>query len=201
MGDSSRRRLFLSICGLTAGIFAAFPADADFLDKRGGAKPIPAWEAFCQIYAGECDIDLNEPAVIAYDERLMAVLEEINLHVNRTIRPITDYAKWGVVDRWDFPVDGSGDCEDFQLEKRRLLVEAGVPKRAMPMTVVLDELNEGHAVLMVRTDRGDLILDNKRNEVLRWNETGYVYVKREGQDGSAWASLGGVSGVYQTARP
>ena len=62
----------------------------------------------------------------------------------------------------------------------------------MRMTVVIDELNEGHAVLMIRTDRGDYILDNKTNAVLPWDETGYVYVKREGQDSMAWTSLGGV---------
>jgi len=60
------------------------------------------------------------------------------------------------------------------------------------MTVVIDDIGEGHAVMMVRTDRGDFILDNKRNAVLPWNQTGYTYVKREGDAGIAWASLGGV---------
>ncbi len=36
-------------------------------------------------------------------------------------------------------------------------------------------------MLMVRTDRGDLILDNKTNAVLPWQRTGYSFVKREGQ--------------------
>jgi predicted transglutaminase-like cysteine proteinase len=55
---------------------------------------------------------------------------------------------------------------------------------------VIDDEGEGHAVLMVRTDRGDFILDNKRNAVLPWHQTGYVYVKREGQDSASWVSLG-----------
>ena len=59
------------------------------------------------------------------------------------------------------------------------------------MTVVIDELGEGHAVLMVRTDRGDYILDNKTSAVLPWDQTGYVFVKRESQDAVAWVSLGG----------
>ena len=62
-----------------------------------------------------------------------------------------------------------------------------------------DEYGEGHAVLMVRTDRGDYILDNKRNAVLPWYRTGYVFVKREGSEGSAWASLGGQGAPVITA--
>jgi predicted transglutaminase-like cysteine proteinase len=45
-------------------------------------------------------------------------------------------------------------------------------------------------VLRVRTDRGDLILDNKKNAVLPWQQTGYVYVKGEGVDGAAWVWFG-----------
>ena len=51
------------------------------------------------------------------------------------------------------------------------------------MTVVIDEKGEGHAVMMVRTDRGDFILDNKPNGVLPWHQTGYTFIKREGQHG------------------
>jgi predicted transglutaminase-like cysteine proteinase len=80
-----------------------------------------------------------------------------------------------------------------------MLVERGLPRRALRMTVVIDELGEGHAVLMVRTDRGDFILDNKTSRVLPWQQTGYTYVKREGQDGLAWVSLNGVTSPTVTA--
>jgi predicted transglutaminase-like cysteine proteinase len=59
----------------------------------------------------------------------------------------------------------------------------------MRMTVVQDYKGEGHAVLMVRTDRGDFILDNQRTAILPWTRTGYVFVKREGQTSRAWVSL------------
>jgi len=65
--------------------------------------------------------------------------------------------------------------------------------------VVIDEIGEGHAVLMVRTDRGDLILDNKTNAVLPWQRTGYSFVKREGQDGKAWVSLNNDASPATTA--
>ena len=52
-----------------------------------------------------------------------------------------------------------------QLLKRKLLVQAGVPQRALRMTAVIDEQGQAHVVL---TDKGDLILDNNRNAVLPW---------------------------------
>jgi predicted transglutaminase-like cysteine proteinase len=121
--------------------------------------------------------------------------------VNKSVRSIPDREHWGVADRWDLAEDGSGDCEDFQLLKRKLLAEAGLPRRAMRMTVVIDGRDEGHAVLMIRTDRGDFILDNKTNAVLPWSKTGYIFVKREGQDRTAWVSLGGVLSPIATANP
>ena len=72
-----------------------------------------------------------------------------------------------------------------------MLAERGLPRRAMRMTVVIDELGEGHAVLMLRTDRGDFILDNKTSAVLPWDQTGYVFIKRESQESASWVSLGG----------
>ncbi|MEE8631239.1 MULTISPECIES: transglutaminase-like cysteine peptidase, partial [Methylobacterium] len=116
-----------------------------------------------------------------------------------SLRAVTDQEHWGVPDRWDLAEDGSGDCEDFQLLKRKLLAQAGLPRRAMRMTVVIDEKGEGHAVLMLRTDRGDFVLDNKTSAVLPWHRTGYTYIKRESQDATAWVSLGGATAPTVTA--
>ncbi len=93
-------------------------------------------------------------------------------------------------DRWSLPHDGYGDCEDYQLLKRRLLVAAGLPARALRMTVVLDEQGTGHAVLTVRTRQSDLILDNKTDRILPWHRTGYTYLKLESDIDPGWVSLG-----------
>jgi predicted transglutaminase-like cysteine proteinase len=87
------------------------------------------------------------------------------------------------------PTDGMGDCEDYQLLKRKLLVEAGLPRRAMRMTVVIDDIDEGHAVLTVRTGAGDLILDNKVDAVLPWHEVKYEFIKRESSRSAEWLFL------------
>ena len=165
----------------------------------GAAKPIAAWVTFCQSYAAECAVDRSEPARISLTPSTWATIVSVNRRVNKAVEPMTDQDHLHVADRWDLAEDGIGDCEDFQLLKRHLLVEAGLPRRAMRMTVVIDEKGEGHAVLTLVTDRGDLVLDNKTNAILPWHKTGYVFIKRESQDAVAWVSLGGVTSPVTTA--
>jgi predicted transglutaminase-like cysteine proteinase len=173
-----------------AGATSLLPPTAEALRVRERAPPTPAWTSFCGQLPDECTVDHAEPAIIRFSPAIWSTIIEVNERVNGTILSVTDRDHWGVIDRWNYPDDGLGDCEDIQLLKRRLLVEARLPRRAMRMTVVADEEGQGHAVLMVRTDRGDFILDNKRNEVLPWQETGYRYVKREGSDSTEWVWVG-----------
>ena len=165
----------------------------------GAAKPIAAWVTFCQGYAAECAVDRAEPARISLTPALWSTIVAVNKRVNKSVQAMTDQDHLGTPDRWDLAEDGIGDCEDFQLLKRHLLAAGGLPKRAMRMTVVIDEKGEGHAVLTLITDRGDLVLDNKTSQILPWHRTGYVFVKRESQDATAWVSLGGLTSPAMTA--
>jgi predicted transglutaminase-like cysteine proteinase len=182
-----------------AQTMASLPAASIEAQSVGQARPVLAWVKLCERLPGECEVDTTQSATINLTAKLWQTIVTVNRRVNTTIRPMTDQNHFGVPDSWDYPTDGYGDCEDYQLLKRKTLAEAGLSRRAMRMTVVVDEKGEGHAVLMVRTDRGDLILDNKTNAVLPWHETGYIYVKREGQDGPAWVSLGGATSPIVTA--
>ena len=195
----------LSVLGL-AGL--AFPAAAQTLASlpseagarvQGDARPIAAWVTFCQSYAAECAVDRTEASRISLTPASWATIVSVNRRVNKAVEPMTDQDHLHVADRWDLAEDGIGDCEDFQLLKRHLLAEAGLPRRAMRMTVVIDEKGEGHAVLTLITDRGDLVLDNKTSAILPWHRTGYVFIKRESQDAVAWVSLGGVTSPVTTA--
>ena len=169
------------------------PEPAYQLASTGSARPVPAWHGFCERHPVECAVDASEPESITLTPSIWRLIERVNREVNAQIKPMTDIEQWGVVDSWDFPKTGYGDCEDYQLLKRKRLADAGLPRRAMRMTVVLDENNEGHAVLKIRTDRGDFILDNKIRNVVPWDRTQYVYIKREGTASIQWVSLGGVT--------
>ncbi|APT32550.1 MAG: transglutaminase [Cupriavidus sp.] len=175
------------------------PDQVTAVEQAGSVRAIAGWTDFCARTPQECVVDIAEPNAIPLTMAVWRTLQSVNRRVNARIKPITDQAHWGVVDRWDFPDDGFGDCEDYQLLKRRMLVERGLPRRALLMTVVIDETNEGHAVLTVRTDRGDFILDNKTDAIRSWRRTGYSFIKQAGQDGPAWVSLEGKDGTAQVA--
>ncbi|HEY5064408.1 MAG TPA: transglutaminase-like cysteine peptidase [Xanthobacteraceae bacterium] len=158
-----------------------------------GAKtsaPI-GWIQFCVEYDPECKTRSSIPRDIVLAGQAWKDLVRVNRWVNASVRPITDLEHWGVVERWNYPDDGYGDCEDYALEKRRMLIDAGWPREALLITVVRDQNGEGHAILTVKTDKGEYILDNQRDEILLWSDTGYRFVKRQSQsDPNVWVSLG-----------
>ena len=91
---------------------------------------------------------------------------------------------------WAYPKGGVGDCEDYVLEKRRRLNQLGMSLADLLITVVRKPDGEGHAVLTVRTDKGDYILDNLTDKVRAWDETGYRFLKRQAVDNTGrWVSI------------
>lgn len=185
--------MVISTSAVQAQTVAALPVSSNPIMSMGTAKPLQGWIKFCENFPAECAVDVTEPEVVEMTPQTWKSIVAVNQRVNSSIKAVTDADHFGIVDTWGFPDDGRGDCEDFQLLKRRILAENGLPRRAMRMAVVIDELGEGHAVLVVRTNRGDYILDNKTSSILPWSRTGYVYIKRESQDMVGWVSLGGIA--------
>src|SRR4051812_15873499 len=97
----------------------------------------------------------------------------------------------GKIDQWDLPSDGYGDCEDYQLLKRKLLVEAGLPRRAVRMTIGIDEMEKGHALLTVRTPGEDLIVDNRRRSGMGSDR---LYIREARKCEPCWLGVPGPSG-------
>jgi len=156
------------------------------------------WVEFCVEYKPECNTKPSAPRDVVLTPKAWTDMVKVNAWVNDNIKPLTDLEHWGVVERWNYPDDGYGDCEDYVLLKRRMLMLAGWPREALLITVVRDKKDEGHAVLTVKTDRGEFILDNQEAQILPWNRTGYHFVKRQSQsDPNAWMALG----VPSTAPP
>lgn len=117
-------------------------------------------------------------------------LQRINREFNLAIKPVSDQAQYGTIERWTYPTSGKGDCEDYVLLKRKKLIELGWAENNLLITVVRDENDEGHAVLTARTHRGDLILDNKHSRIVAWNASHYTFIKRQsGSDPRRWESL------------
>jgi predicted transglutaminase-like cysteine proteinase len=152
------------------------------------SQPIGHYE-FCERYAAECSIDNSKPTRVHLTAELWNQLVAIDAEVNRDIAPATDLQLYGVEEYWTYPTT-AGDCEDLALLKRRDLIERAWPVNALLMTVVKRPDGEGHAVLTVLTDRGDLILDNLDGRILVWSDTPYTFVKRQSQFNTGqWVSI------------
>jgi predicted transglutaminase-like cysteine proteinase len=153
-------------------------------------RPPIGWVEFCIEYKTECDTRPSAPRDVVLTPKAWVDMLKINAWANQSIKPMTDLEHWGVVERWNYPEDGYGDCEDYVLLKRRLLIQAGWPREALLITVVRDKKGDGHAVLTVKTNHGEFILDNQEPQVLPWTKTGYRFVKRQSQsDPNVWVSL------------
>jgi len=149
------------------------------------------WVEFCIRYKPECDTKPSMARDVVLTAKAWSDLAKVNAWANDNIKPVTDLEHWGVVEQWDYPDDGYGDCEDYVLLKRRILMQAGWPREALLITVVRDKKGDGHAVLTVKTDKGEFILDNQEADILPWNKTGYRFVKRQSQSNpNVWVALG-----------
>lgn len=158
------------------------------------------WIEFCNETPAECREGQTDPRDVVLSRAAWKDLVRVNRWVNEQIKPVTDIEHWGVIERWSYPVDGYGDCEDYVLLKRKTLIEAGWPREALLITVVRDKRGDGHAVLTVKTDRGEFILDNQNEEILPWTETGYRMVKRQSQaNQNVWLSIGDMRPAVATA--
>ncbi|MCZ7465996.1 transglutaminase-like cysteine peptidase [Rhizobium rhizogenes] len=167
----------------------------------GKANPPIGHYEFCQTYQSECQPTSIDTGPMKLTEERWKAMLDVNYTANTTITPMTDMEIYGVEERWAYPTT-VGDCEDFVLLKRKMLMNKGFSASNLLITVVLQPNGEGHAVLTVRTDRGDFVLDNMRNKVMNWSETEYTYLKRQDtanpgrwvkiQDGRATNAVGGI---------
>ena len=121
-------------------------------------------------------------------------LDKVNLNVNRAIRYVSDRVLYGQTDYWRLVIGpdgkGVGDCKDYVLEKRRALIADGVPAADLSIAIVQTQWGEAHAILLVSTDRGELVLDSLSQWVQPWWKVHYRWIKRQapGQQLS-WVSL------------
>ncbi|MGX5844622.1 transglutaminase-like cysteine peptidase [Mesorhizobium sp. ArgA1] len=174
------------------GCWAA-PASAGGAMATGGmtSQPIGHYD-FCRSHPGECLIRPSNLNPAAMTDAFMRKLINVTSRVNAAVKPMSDYDIYGKDEVWAYPDKGVGDCEDYVLEKRRQLFRSGVSLADLLITVVRKPDGEGHAVLTVRTDKGDYVLDNLTDRVKVWDATGYRFLKRQAIDNTGrWVSIRG----------
>jgi predicted transglutaminase-like cysteine proteinase len=192
----------LAIAAMLIGIAGTAAASERALYASiGDATRAPiGYVEFCAEQPADCAPARSEPRDIVLSKAAWDDLVRVNAWVNDHVKPLTDLEHWGVVEKWSYPSDGYGDCEDYVLLKRKMLIDAGWPRQALLITVVRDTQGDGHAVLTVKTNKGEFVLDNQNEQILPWTETGYRFVKRQSQgDQNVWVSLGDSRPAYATA--
>lgn len=158
---------------------------------RTGPETLPpaAFGDFCRRTPRECAGDAKEAGRQELTRQRWQELVEINDIVNQTVTAQSDLSVYGTLDYWTI-AGKYGDCEDYALTKQLMLRQRGWPMSVLLITVVRDENGDGHAILTVRTSRGDFVLDNRQPRIVAWTATPYQYIKRQSSsDPRIWMAL------------
>mgnify|MGYP001011498141 CR=1 FL=1 len=160
-----------------------------FETAYGATLPPVGYVRFCARNPAGCKPVNHYDGQLKMTPKLWEALYTLNTRINSAVKPESDQDLYGVPEFWTYPT-AAGDCEDYVLEKQKELLALGVPSGNLLITVVRDEKGDGHAVLTVATADGDFVLDNRRNDIRAWTDTGYKFLKRQSeQDPKAWIAL------------
>lgn len=128
---------------------------------------------FCMQYPSDCSATAAEPVKLTVEAQ--AQLESVNRAVNRRISPKADSLRQDI---WSLNVL-AGDCDDYAAQKRHDLIALGWPQGALLFAAVWTPGGEAHLIVVVRTDRGDFVLDNLRPEIVQTAESRYRWEKMQ----------------------
>lgn len=159
------------------------------------AAPPVGLIGFCAKHLAECEPPAPGTPVVALDIERLHELEFVQAKVNAAIAPrdVPGHA-------WDYPIDGTGECNEYALEKRRELIELGWPREALLLTAALTERGEGHLVLVARTSGGDLVLDNRVDAVTDWSNLPYHWISQQTAASlTQWVSVASAAPAFSLA--
>lgn len=158
------------------------PAQAATQLQTAGSFTAPVgFQIFCLTHSAHCRG--GGSSQVQLTSAVMDTLKSVNSRVNRAIAPRGDRR-----DEWAINVS-SGDCEDYALTKRAALIGAGLPGGALRIAAATTRSGVGHAVLVVRTDQGDLVLDNLTGTIKPADQSGLRWVAMTTADGRSWKKI------------
>jgi predicted transglutaminase-like cysteine proteinase len=163
---------------------AAYPRLFASTEKRSSSlKEFTKWSGMFGKFDRQLAMNSSMPVIQKFQSDLRGLqglpLNTMAARVNDMMNAknyITDKRNWGTNDYWATPVEflqRGGDCEDFAIAKYTALRMLGVPEERLRVAIVHDNLkNIAHAILIVYTDGGAIILDNQEKSVLDGNRAG-----------------------------
>ncbi len=188
-GFSARIGAVALIATMSGFTGAANAGTRAFLPQVKAVAPPAGAAGLCRSYGWACAAPTRQPLTNAQ----IKTARRINRVINRKVREISDLHQYGRSEVWALPTARGGDCEDFALAKKRALVEAGLPPERLLIASVLDRSRNPHAVLVLRTGEGDLVLDNLTDRIVGWQATAYTFLRMQdpARPGSWQAVLAG----------
>jgi predicted transglutaminase-like cysteine proteinase len=182
------RDIVLTSIGLFAFVCltAENPANAgSYLPTGAAAVPPAGFIGFCVKHLQDCIAKPQEPAAVELTDDRRSMLETVQYDVNTSLRPRIDPSH-----AWEYPTDGTADCNKYALSKRRELIAKGWPRSALLLATATTETGEGHLVLVARTNKGDLVLDNRVSHVVDWSYLPYRWISVQSQQSPVrWMSV------------
>ncbi|MER3355183.1 MAG: transglutaminase-like cysteine peptidase [Hoeflea sp. D1-CHI-28] len=187
-GRAKIKAVLVASAAFLAGSGVSGASGLSMQTGRITSQPIGHYE-FCKQFASECGPVEGTGAAPRVTDYGWDVVHEVNRTVNLSIMPKTDLEIFGKEEVWAYP-EISGDCEDYVLLKRHMLIERGFSAADLLITVVRKPDGEGHAVLTIRTSEGDFVLDNLNDEIALWRDTSYSFLKRQASSNSGrWVTI------------
>ncbi len=162
----------LTMLGTLISILSFSAANASNMPESGQTATPIGYLMYCLKFRQDC----NRRAISYAHENIEDLMHKVQTSVNLHIRPTTDMRNYRKADHWTIPTNGRGDCEDFALAKRVMLLKAGLPASSLLLASAINERGEPHMVLIVRTKKQDYVLDNTKYYVKKWQELPYTWV-------------------------
>lgn len=196
------RALIVGVALAGSAVFgnsASAGARDGFIEATRSVSAPQGARGLCARYAWSCAAR-SAMARPMDDAELLAMVTRVNSSVNTKVRQISDMRQYRTEELWALPTKQGGDCEDFALLKKHELIRLGVPPHKLLLATALTRKRESHAVLIVRTGRGDMVLDNLTSRVRPWNETGYSFLRMQNPDAPASWRLVMAGGMFATGK-
>lgn len=178
-----------SMIPVLASVEDNFLSNADLFLQFGKKTDRPYGHvAYCEV-SKECNHRSLTGSIVS--EEMIPYITTFNVIANRSITGVKDISLFGKEEFWGKPVTFFGrmygDCDDYVLYKIDMLESMGIPRSAMSIAAVITQSGEGHAVLLVRFETGDLVLDNLTDELLSPSDSPHHFIKATAwTDDSQW---------------
>ena len=160
-----------------------------------------AYTQFCVRYVDECKQrrPMFRGGRIKLTNLRWTELVNVNGSVNSSIRPEPNKA--GIADHEWLLGPAFGNCNDYSVTKRHELIARGWPARAVLLSEVATFLGQHHVVVVVRTNIGDLVLDNLTETIMPWFQKPFQWVRMQTpRNPNFWVSISEPSPARSIAR-